>query len=346
MIFKILLALLLSSASLLFPTSEAQACDSTKYNNFFAMADSAERVLVVRAAAWNQGTIVRAVKGAASDPLPPIVSNCDPSFTAGLDYLVFVGKGGQYYTDSSAFALLGDQGQGWIQAAEEWTATSDDRERSKILARLLDLEFALPSLYGQSRMLYEIANLPMPHATIDRKREIRLAKELARRQLLVRPDDYSTAWFQKARSASGMLLVQASRTPSSAVTETLSGQSRTGTSVRVSGAMMPGAHYLVLVNKKGQALARPFLVASAEQKQLVAFLRTWAAQGMKDKALRGFVRDRLIGSSRAHPLAYDAASHLTTRKQLNGRTCKVMRRHNWVPTDLARAIQKECRGPV
>ncbi|MCP4447446.1 MAG: hypothetical protein GY811_19205 [Myxococcales bacterium] len=342
---KLLMILLLSSAALVTATTEAQACDSKMYNNFFVMADSAERVLVVHATGWNKGQIVRALKGTASAPLPPIESNCDPSFIPGLDYLVFVRPGGGYYTDSSALSLLGDQGRAWIKTAADWIATSDEQARSQILRRALNFEFAMPPVYGQWTMLHEIAKLPMPHPTIDRKREIRLAKELARRQAFPRPVEHSLTWFRNAKTANAIALVRASMTSRALVLETLFGQDRTGKEVHVDGdALVPGADYLVLLNKKGSSIGRPFLMASTAQRQITEFVRSWADHGMNAKALRGFVRDKLAGRAEAHPLAYDAASYLTSRKKLNHRTCQVLRAHYLVPKELAKAIKKTCRG--
>jgi hypothetical protein len=342
---KLLLILVSSLAALVMATPDVHACDSKKYNNFFSMADSASRVLLVRATAGNKGKIVRALKGRASDPLPPIRSNCDPHFTAGLDYLVFVSPDGGYFTDSSAFALLGDQGQAWIKTADDWIATNDEHARSTILEQALDFEFGMPAIYGQWTMLHEIAKLPMPHPTIDRKRELRLAKELAKRQALPQPAHRSFPWFQKARSAHAIALVRATRTARVSVLETLSGQDHTGKEVRVDGdALAPGADYLVLINKDGSSMGRPFLMASRAQREIAEFVRTWARQGMKDNSLRSFVRGRLAGRSQAHQLAYDAASDLTSRKKLNHRTCRILRAHYLVPEEMAKTIKKTCRG--
>ncbi len=342
---KILLPLLLSSAAILMQTGSAQACDSTARNNFFSMVDSAERVLVVHATAWNQGKILRALKGTASDPIPPVKSNCDPSFTPGFDYLVFARAGGGYFTDSSAFPLLGDQGKAWIQIAGDWIATGDDKARSKILKQALDFEFAMPLLYGQWTMLQEIATLPMPHPTIDRKREIRLGKELLARQALQRPSEHSLSWFKKARTANSIALVRASRTSRTSVLATLYGQNPTGGEVQVDGnVLVPGAEYLVLVNTKGWSMATPLLMAASDQREIMELVRSWANEGKKDKVLRALVRDKLAGRTRAHQLAYDAASDLTRRKKLNHRTCQILRRHYLMPKELAKAIKRTCRG--
>lgn len=185
--FKILIAALLATALVSVALTDAQACDSLNYNNFFAMADSAERVLVVRATSSSKAKIIRVLKGKTRAALPAIKTNCDPHFEAGLKYLVFVRPGGRYYSDSSAFPLLGDQGKSWTRTAAAWIRTKDDRARSKILERALEFEFAQPALYGRWTMLNEIAKLPMPHPKIDRKQEAQLKKELAMRQALPRP---------------------------------------------------------------------------------------------------------------------------------------------------------------
>ncbi len=346
---RFLMILLLSAATLSMPSTEVEACDSGVYNNFFVMADTAERVLVVHATGFGEGTIVKALKGPASDPLPPIESNCDPRFTPGRDYLVFVRPGGGYYTDSSAFSLLGDQGEDWIKLAADWIATSDDKERSKILEGAIDRELAMPAVYGQWAMLHEIAKLPMPHPSIDRRREGLLRKELEKRQSAVRPVEEAWGWFRSAETASSIALIRASRTSRAAVVQTLAGKDRAGKEVLVQGdALIPGADYLVLVDKKGSSLGAAFLMASSAERELMDIIATWAKQGTKqgrkDELLRDFVSDTFAKRSAAHPLAYDAAMYLTSRKKLNHRTCQILRAHYLVPKDMAKAVKKTCRG--
>lgn len=165
--------------------SAAQACDHIGHNNFFSMAESAARVLVVRATDWNKAKVLKALKGNTSKPLPAINTNCDPHFKAGQRYLVFVRPGDGYFADNSAFHLVGAQGKQWTKTAARWIHARDEKTKSKILMQLLKFEFSSPKKQRSTyRMLDEVGMLESP-PPLDKRTKARLGKELEERKKLL-----------------------------------------------------------------------------------------------------------------------------------------------------------------
>lgn len=349
MFARIALVTLFSALALLGRPSAAEACDSAVRNDLFTMADSAERVLVVHATGNGKARVGQTLKGSASDPLPPILSNCDPHLEEGADYVLFIRPGGQYYTDTSAVRLIGERGQDWISIVRDWIARKDDALRSDILKKTLDREFASLPLYTSDwRMLEDIANLPMPHPTIDRARERRLKSELSVRKTCSTPNTFS--WFRQARAAHAILLVRPNKGSRVSVLETLRGQ-RVPKTIAMKGFPIAwGADYLITINSKGEVTQPALLVADAKGQRVVSHVKTWAKTGMKPAGLRGLALQLLsagyLCDNEVSRLAYDALWELSTTS-MSRRDCRAFdyQRRSGMAQTLSAAVDAACRRP-
>ena len=292
-----LLSLTLALATLTALIPEAQACDSAVYHDMFSMADSAERVLVVRVEPT--GVVVEeALRGAAfKQPVPPVTSNCDPHFVSGARYLLFIGVNNSYYPDTSAIRLLGDRGQRWVGTMRQWLAETSDKARSALLKQVLSAEFASPPVHGSDwRMLVDISRLPMPHPSIARSQEIELAKRLAQQKACAPPKHLG--WFAEAgKSHRQIVRVRRQEGQTIEVLEVLRGERPTGQwtvpSIDLGGwKLASGVEYLLLLDGKSSARQEPIMIDDAASQELLALVRSWLKKKRPLSMLRSLMRDR------------------------------------------------------
>lgn len=296
---------------------DAEACDSAVYNDVFSMADSADRVLLVRGASAGKAQVVRSLKGSASGTLPPIVSNCDPFLRTGSEYLLFIQKGG-YYTDSSALLLLGERGKRWTRSLEQWIAAKTEATRNAVLHGLLRAELSELPVHGSGwTMLRNLTRSTAAQSAFSTAEMDRAKAVLKTQKACARPHDIR--FLDTAKRAKIIALVRANTGYRATISTLLFSLGKASQMPIVSKTRMsPGVQYLVLLGAKGKLLSAPLLAEDSANLVLAGLLGKWAQKGYRPHELRKIAS---ASSLSIHSLCADSVEQMSlyAKKRLQPR---------------------------